>query len=480
MPHALIVDDEKDIRDLLAITLRRMAIDAECVSDIATAKKNIDRMRFDFCLTDMNLPDGDGIELVRYMLTKRPDTPIAVITAHGNMSAAITALKAGAFDFISKPVDLNQLRDTIRSVLKLKLSPQESQNSLLGESEIMHKLKEQIHKVARSQAPVFIHGESGTGKEKVAQLIHQLSPRFNGPFVPINCGAIPLELMESEFFGHIKGSFTGAHQDKKGLFQSAEGGTLFLDEVAELSQSIQVKLLRAIQEKKIRPVGSNQEISIDCRIISATLKNLDQEVVEGRFRQDLFYRIDVIRVEVPPLRDRGNSDIRLLCDFFLKRLASQSSAPLKTLSPEALYILYQYNFRGNVRELENILERAFTLCDSTVILQQHLQLRENFIRDVAIKEQVAFQTIDSTIAVNGMQSFDEASDIATQDEVTYTLAALNNQPLEEYLANIERGAILKALEKTRWNRTAAAKILGMTLRSLRYRLQKLGIEGGDD
>lgn len=442
---ALVIDDEPDIRELLEITLGRMGVETESAATLRQANEMLERNRYDLCLTDMRLPDGNGIDLVKKVQREYPSMPIAVITAHGNMDTAIEAMKAGAFDFISKPVELENLRKLTAAALRLRSQPAtKSATKLLGEAPSFVSLKNKIAKLARSQAPVYINGESGTGKELVARAIHEQGPRANEPFIPVNCGAIPSELMESEFFGHKKGSFTGATADKQGLFQAANGGTLFLDEVADLPLDMQVKLLRAIQEKAVRPVGSQQEVHIDVRILSATHKNLNQEIREGRFRNDLFYRINVIQLDIPPLRER-KEDIPILASHFLQRFADALDLPPATLSRDGLEALQNYPFPGNIRELENILERAYTLCDSEIISAADLQLPE-----------------------------------PAKDE--HEIAALLKRgpitgSLDEFLEDIERDVITKALDETRWNRTAAAKKLGVSFRSLRYRLKKLGLDG---
>ncbi|MCX4025585.1 sigma-54-dependent Fis family transcriptional regulator [Endozoicomonas sp. SM1973] len=448
-PLALIVDDEPDIRELLEITLGRMKIDTESADSLDQAYQHLNHKTFDLCLTDMNLPDGNGIDLVKYIQQKYSKTPVAMITAYGNMDTAITALKAGAFDFVSKPVDLQRLRDLVSSALKLNKPHHDTKKTtseikLLGESKAIKQLRKQVIKLARSQAPVYISGESGSGKELVARLIHDEGPRVDAPFIPVNCGAIPTELMESEFFGHKKGSFTGAVNDKPGLFQAADNGTLFLDEVADLPMSMQVKLLRAIQEKSIRPVGTETEIKVDVRILSATHKDLSQLVNEGSFRQDLFYRINVIELKVPPLRDRSE-DIPLLSEHFLQKIANSCDLDPPKLSNEALTTLKNYPFPGNVRELENTLERAFTLCEEDLIKKDDLRLS-----DIDSNSLLTIQ--DKSLPVEGVSS------------------------LEDYLEDLERKAIVQALEETRWNKTAAAKKLGITFRALRYRLKKLDLE----
>ena len=432
-PSALVIDDEPDICELLSLTLGRMGIRTESALDLETGKKKLQQQDFDLCLTDMRLPDGDGLELVEWMQQHTPNVPVAVITAHGNIETAVNALKLGAFDFLSKPLDLNHLRNIIESALKLDQPDDSQRSSLLGRSTAMSDLRDMIDKVARSQAPVHICGESGTGKELVAKLIHESSPRVEGPFVPVNCGAIPSELMESEFFGHKKGSFTGADSDKTGLIQSAEGGTLFLDEIADLPLAMQVKLLRVIQEKTVRPVGSSREEPVNARILSATHKNLRQMVTDGEFREDLFYRINVIELAVPALRERGDDTVEL-SRFILKKLGSDIE-----LDDSAQNALLRYNFPGNVRELENMLERAVTLCTSGVISEADLNLRSS-----------------------------ESSGDSGAPKLTGKLG--------DQLEDVQRQAIIDALEKTRYNKTAAAKLLGLSFRQLRYRISKLGIE----
>lgn len=440
--RALIVDDEPDIRELLEITLGRMKLDTRSARNVREARDWLAREPFDLCLTDMRLPDGTGLELVQFIQQRYPQTPVAMITAYGSLDTAIGALKAGAFDFVTKPVDLARLRELVNSALRLQeqqAGDAPGDERLLGNSPPMQQLRSQIGKLARSQAPVYISGESGSGKELVARLIHEQGPRADKPFVPVNCGAIPSELMESEFFGHKKGSFTGAIEDKQGLFQAAQGGTLFLDEVADLPLGMQVKLLRAIQEKAVRAVGGQQEMVVDVRILCATHKDLAAEVAAGRFRQDLFYRLNVIELRVPPLRER-REDIPLLASVLLQRL-NQCSHNNVQLSEDAIAKLQSYRFPGNVRELENMLERAYTLCEHERIEARDLRLA------------------DSSLPSDGGET---------------SLAQVDN--LEDYLEAIERKLIMQALEETRWNRTAAAERLGMSFRSMRYRLKKLGID----
>ncbi len=445
---ALIIDDEPDIRELLEITLNRMGLDCMAAENLEQAKDMLNKNSFDICITDMRLPDGDGVEFVNFIQKKYPDMPVAVISAHGTMDSAIQALKNGAFDFLTKPVDLGALRNLIKSALSLKydLSRKElksTERELIGETEVIQQLRSTIEKVSRSQAPIYISGESGTGKELVARMIHELGPRSDKAFVPVNCGAIPHELMESEFFGHKKGSFTGADSDKQGLFQTAEGGTLFLDEVADLPLHLQVKLLRAIQEKHIRPIGSQQEIEIDIRILSATHKDLSEMVETEKFRRDLYYRINVIEIHVPPLRERRD-DVPPLVEHLLLQIANRSGEAPVVLSKQALHKLQAYSFPGNIRELENILERALTLAEGDLINLEDMLLNEVIGRDTTGKQEEAEEKDDSA-------------------------------PLDHRLDDVERKAILEVLEQTRWNRTAAAKKLGLSLRALRYRLEKYGL-----
>lgn len=457
-PLALIVDDEPDILELLSITLGRMRIDTREANNIAQARQWLDEQQFDLCLTDLRLPDGDGIDLVRYIQSRNAQMPVAVISAHGNMQTAIEAMKAGAFDFVSKPIDLKNLRELIQNALKLSLpatatsaaatSPALSSGSpqLIGSSARMQVLRQTIAKLARSQAPVHISGESGTGKELVARAIHAQGPRAEAPFVPVNCGAIPSELMESEFFGHKKGSFTGAVSDKPGLFVAADGGTLFLDEVADLPLPMQVKLLRAIQERAVRPVGGEKEVPVNVRLVSATHKDLQELVNNGLFRQDLFYRINVISVQTPPLRERMD-DVPELTGHILRKMADRHSMKCPKLTAAALTALKQYSFPGNIRELENLLERALAMSDGETIEAEDLQLADN-----------------------------HAPVIDADTLAAITPGKRGEVPLDLYLEKIERDAIVEALEQCRWNKTAAARKLGISFRAMRYKLQKLGLE----
>lgn len=472
-PHVLVVDDEADLRTLMRLSLGRLGLEVTLAADLDEARQRLATQAYALCLTDMNLPDGNGLELVQDVATRWPEMPIAVITAYGSMTLAIDALKAGAFDFVSKPVDLPRLRELIQRALTLnqpeatpKLTLDEQ--LLLGRSAPMQQLRQTIRKLARSQAPVFLQGESGTGKEVVARLIHLLGPRSDGPFVPVNCGAIPSELMESEFFGHRKGSFTGATADKQGLFQSAHDGTLFLDEVADLPLDMQVKLLRAIQEKKVRPIGANEEIAVDVRILSATHKNLAAQVAAGGFRQDLFYRINVIEVRLPPLRERGQ-DILLMTEHFLSKLAQEWQIDPPTLSKAAQQQLVQFSFPGNVRELQNVLERALTLCEGQEIQPEHLMLPGLDDFPILVDESAPVLTPNSA-----------NSGVSITDGLSPRLSHLPPDGLDPFLVAIEKQLILQALDQTHWNRTAAARKLGITFRSLRHRLKKLGLDDSQD
>lgn len=463
--HVLIVDDEADIRELLVLTLMRMGVEAESARNCEEAYARLRERTFDLCLTDMRLPDGDGLAVLNHIAANHGNTPVAVITAYGSTDNAVAALKAGAFDYISKPIQLKQLREVITSALNLPRASSDRERSgrrstdrvgaatgvaaspdsprLLGDSAPMQRAREMIGKLARSQAPVYIAGESGTGKEVAARLIHAGSARRDAPFIAVNCGAIPENLMESEFFGYRKGAFTGADTEKDGFLHAADGGTLFLDEVGDLPLTMQVKLLRVIQEKKVRKLGDTAEVSVDFRIISATHKNLNEKVAAGEFRQDLFYRLNVIELKMPSLREIPE-DIPLMVKQMLARLAVQSGIALPELGEDAMRALKHYDYPGNVRELENILERAMALCDGQQIREADLYLTE-----------------DGATAAPG---------------TTSTISGERTLPLHEYLDQIEREQIMKALEQTRFNKTAAAKVLGITFRSLRYRLDRLGID----
>ena len=478
--YALVIDDERDIRELLTLTLGRMDLVVETAATVAEARQRLAECHYALCFTDMRLPDGSGQEIVELIASQYSETPVAMITAYGNVDAAVTALKAGAFDFVSKPVDISVLRRLVQTALKLseekRADQTASSSKLIGDSAPMAELRSTISKVARSQAPVYIAGESGVGKELAARLIHELGPRSASPFVPVNCGAIPSELMESEFFGHRKGSFTGAHADKDGLFHAAQGGTLFLDEVAELPVHMQVKLLRVIQEKAVRPIGARAELPVDVRILSATHKNLARLVELGSFRQDLFYRINVIELRVPPLRER-REDIPKLAARVLERLALAGGGAPARLTPEALKSLLAYDFPGNVRELENVLERAVAMCEAGNITAEDLRLtpRPGVAAETAEPSAYAPEPLNT----RGFAPIPPPPRAPTP----YPPSASPERFDEEFpgdlaaaVAETERAAIMKALEATRWNRTAAAKQLGLTLRQLRYRLEKLGIE----
>lgn len=444
LARVLVVDDEADIRELVDLTLSRMGLAADCAGTVAEAREFLARESYQLCLTDMRLPDGEGLELVRLIGEQYSETPVAVITAFGSTENAVAALKAGAFDYLAKPVALDQLRTLIKSAIDLPVAsaaegaPRSEALQLLGDSRAMSTVREIIAKLARSQAPVYISGESGCGKELAARLIHEQSNRSQAPFVPVNCGAIPENLMESEFFGYRKGAFTGAEQDREGFFQAAGGGTLFLDEVADLPLSMQVKLLRAIQEKRVRKVGATVEEAVDVRLICATHQDLKACVEAGTFRQDLYYRLNVIELRMPPLRERAE-DIPQLARACLDRLAHQ--APALPLTPAAEAALCRYTFPGNVRELENILERATALCSGSEIDEGDLQL----------------------------SPADEGHPDAGSE-------GRGGESLDTYLDRLERQAIQEAVVQTQGNRTAAARLLGITFRSLRYRMARLGIE----
>ncbi|NWG32479.1 MAG: sigma-54-dependent Fis family transcriptional regulator [Rhodocyclaceae bacterium] len=444
IPKVLIVDDEADIRELLDMTLARMGLACDCAASVAEASRLLRENSYQLCLTDMRLPDGDGLELVREIEAHYPTLPVAVITAHGSTENAVAALKAGAFDYLAKPVSLAQLRTLVKSALAVpegKTSGATRSQELLGRSPAINQVRELIAKVAKSEAPVYVSGESGSGKELAARLIHQGSRRRDKPFIAVNCGAIPENLMESEFFGYRKGAFTGADSEREGFFQAADGGTLFLDEVADLPLPMQVKLLRAIQEKRVRRVGATSEEPVDVRIICATHQNLRQLMEAGRFRQDLFFRINVIEIRMPALRE-CREDVPEFAQRILERLAAASGVAVPALTPRAIEALQGYDFPGNVRELENILERALALHGGDVIDCEDLQLQP--------------------LKVGGAEA-----------------AGIGGKPLQEFLDEQERQAILDALQKTRYNRTAAARLLGVTFRSLRYRMERLGLNEPD-
>jgi len=451
----LLVDDEPDILQLLEITLARMNLQTQRATSIEEAKQLLENSVPDLCLTDMKLPDGNGLTLIDHIQHRHPSVPVAMITAHGSVESAIEALKLGAFDFVTKPLALEKLRDLVGHALQIKKGAEDlTSEELIGQSELVVALRDQIRRVARSQAPIHIHGESGVGKEITARLIHSLSPRSDQPFIAVNCGAIPPELVESELFGHKKGAFTGATADKPGLFLAASGGTLLLDEVADLPLPVQVKLLRAVQEKSVRPVGSETEVPVDVRLLSATHKNLGQQVRAGAFRDDLYYRINVIGIHVPALRER-KEDIPLLAEFLLKNLAASHGTDKRTLSQEATTRLLQYAFPGNIRELDNILARAVAMSDRTEIAASDIAFEETLTPP---PNQVAAATSD----------IDESNQKPLLEEV--------HGDLEGFLADTERQILDEALTKNRWNKTATAKALGITFRSLRYRLKKLGLD----
>jgi two-component system response regulator PilR (NtrC family) len=455
--HVLVVDDEPDIRELLHLTLSRMGLEVTTAEDLAEARRALQSGEFSFCLTDMRLPDGNGLDLVEEISERHPNLPIAVITAHGKIEDAVYALKIGAFDFVSKPVDLSILRKLVNTALKIRKdepggaarvqdkitgSSDSALDRLTGSSPAIMQCKTMIAKLARSQAPVLVSGESGSGKELAARLIHDLGPRADGPFIPVNCGAIPTELMESEFFGHRKGSFTGANVDKEGLFQAADGGTLMLDEVADLPLHMQVKLLRVIQEKAVMPIGAREEVPVDVRILSATHQPLKPLVEAGRFRSDLYFRLNVIELQMPGLQERVE-DIPLLAQSFLAEITSQwNGQKLPEISDAAMDALKRHNYSGNVRELMNILQRATTMCEGNVIQPADLLLERVELHDSAPAE------------------------ADKQDD----------QSLDTYMEEIEKRMLEEALQNARYNKTRAAELLGISFRSFRYKLKKFGIE----
>jgi two-component system response regulator PilR (NtrC family) len=453
--RVLVVDDEQDILELLELALVRMGLQVERATNVREALRQLGSKSFNLCLTDIRLPDGDGLEVVRYIAAHHASVPVAVITAHGNMENAVSVLKAGAFDYLSKPVALEQLRTLVKAALKLPqptVAVRDGVRTLLGRSPVMEKVRDLIERVARSQAPVHISGESGSGKELAARLIVEKSARRDQPFVAVNCGAIPETLMESEFFGYRKGAFTGAEKDRDGFFQAANGGTLFLDEVADLPLSMQVKLLRVIQEKKVRKVGAIQEEVVDVRIISATHHALAERVQQDKFRQDLYYRLNVINLPMPPLREMLD-DVEEVASQLLVRLRNDEAVEF---SPAALQALSQYDYPGNVRELENLIERALALCSDGIITPADLQLAP------AIGYATNKPNTSSTARITDKPDTD------------------CKYPLTDYLDRVEREAILEALNQTGFNRTAAAKVLGVTFRALRYRMGRLGITGDDE
>jgi two-component system, NtrC family, response regulator PilR len=469
-PLVLLVDDEEDLCTLMQMTLSRIGIQTHIAHRVEQAKKLLSQHSYDACITDLNLPDGNGIQLVEWINNFYSSIPVAVLTAYGNMEIAIAALKAGAFDFVSKPINQKHLEQLLQKAFNKPLGNSSQEDALehkmlIGQSQPIQHLKTTLKKIARSQAPVFITGESGTGKEVVANLVHRLSNRNEGPFIAINCGAIPSELMESELFGHKKGSFTGATQDKQGLIQSAHGGSLFLDEIAELPLTMQVKLLRAVQEKRIRPLGSDSEIDVDFRVISASHQDLDALVQQGRFRQDLFFRIHVMDLELPALRERGD-DILLLAQHFIQKIAQEWGIAVKTLTERAKQFLLTQYYPGNVRELRNIIERAITLSDDDRIDLPQLQ-------SAPLRQPIATAVDEQESTLQNSSSINNAPNHSLGNN------KLPSEGLELYLEKIEKEILLNALNMTHWNRTMAAKKLGMSFRSLRYRLKKFGLDTED-
>ncbi len=467
--RVLIVDDEPDIRELLILTLSRMGLDVTAAEDLGRARRSLSEQPFSFCLTDMRLPDGNGLELVQEIADDHPDLPVAVITAHGRVEDAVQALKMGAFDFVSKPVDLDMLRKLVNTALKLRAGETPEPDApttqatgddpalgrMIGGSPAMDRVTQLIRKLSRSQAPVLISGPSGSGKELAARLIHELGPRADNPFVPVNCGAIPTELMESEFFGHKKGSFTGADADKEGLFQAADGGTLLLDEVADLPLHMQVKLLRAIQEKAVRPIGAREEVPVDVRILSATHQALKPLVEEGKFRSDLYFRLNVIELAMPSLAER-QGDIPLLAEHFLEDITREWDTPAPSISQAAMAQLEAHPFTGNVRELINILQRAVTMAEGDAIEPEDLMLDQGAVPLPATEAPPV-----------GAGETDPGGAVPDRP---------GDQPLDTFMEDIEKQAIQEALEKARWNKTRAAELLGISFRSLRYKLKNYEID----
>jgi two-component system response regulator PilR (NtrC family) len=469
VPAVLVVDDEADLRELLSLTLLRLGLDVDTAESVSVARARLGERRYSLCLTDMRLPDGTGLDLVRDV-AQSAGPPIAVITAYGSAENAVAALKAGAFDYLTKPVDVDQLRMLVRSAVRTGAGGEGNAvppalARLTGDSPAMRQLRGIIVRLAGSMAPVMIHGESGSGKELAARAIHDASSRGLQPFVPVNCGAIPETLMEAEFFGYRKGAFTGADRDRDGFFQAAAGGTLFLDEVAELPLAMQVKLLRAIQERRVRKVGASSEDPVDVRIVSATHQDLAALVSKGRFRQDLFYRLNVIEVRVPPLRDRLD-DVPQLAGAILARIAERTGRPPPRLSPVAIAALRSYRFPGNVRELENILERAVALARDDLLMEDDLAL-PGWEADLPADAETVCAD-EPGPALPDVGEPEAPGDLALVDGVPSSLPS--------YLDSLERDAIRRALERTRYNRTAAAQLLGITFRQLRYRMQRLAIK----
>ncbi|SUO94598.1 sigma-54-dependent transcriptional regulator [Suttonella ornithocola] len=536
MSTALIIDDERDICELIEMSLTGQDVRCDSVFSVKSAIKMLKEKSYNVIFCDIRLPDGDGLDLLAHMQKHYPQTPVCMITAHGNMDMAIRALKLGAFDFINKPFELKQLRQVCRNALKLNEENEANNNPiseaknnsnntsvskttgrqtvLIGNAAVMEKVRQMIGKVAHSQAPVFIHGESGTGKEVAARAIHEQSRRANGPFVAVNCGAIPENLVESEFFGYKKGAFTGANQDTDGLFVAANGGTLFLDEVADLPLAMQVKLLRAIQERAVRPIGGDKEEMVDTRIISATHHDLAAKVKAGEFREDLFYRLNVIGLTMPPLRER-EGDIVVLAEYLLAKLARNAGYPEAHLSQEALQKLQSYPFPGNVRELENVLERALTFMDGNTIKANDIHIQQDsFYRDTfQVEKQVEEKQLSAVATTNEKKSFDffdfelaSSNLVATQAQPKKTTKSISKETgkkekkvlqasssiemamrehdlpeeaptdLEQYMQDMERQLLIKALEDNNYNKTKAAEALGISFRAIRYKLKKLGID----
>jgi two-component system response regulator PilR (NtrC family) len=494
----LVVDDEPDLLTLYELTLLREGLEVETASTVAQAREILQSRVFRAVISDMRLPDGTGLDLLRWLEESGRPEKVIVVTAYGSPENAVTALKAGAFDYLTKPVDLRQFRAVVASAMGRTRAtppppPTDAQPAdlrgdplrrLVGGSDAMAHVRGLVEKVARSMAPVLVQGESGTGKELVARAIHDVSARAGQPFVAVNCGAIPETLLESEFFGVRKGAFTGANADRDGFFQAANGGTLFLDEIGDLPFAMQSKLLRAIQERAVRAIGATTEQTLNVRIVSATHKDLASEVQAGRFRQDLFYRLNVIDIKVPPLRERL-ADIPGIADALLARIAREAGvSPAPRLADDARTLLARYAFPGNVRELENLLHRAVALSDGEVIRSHDLALPEALLADapprvatpvdpdagkiaaVVVDHAGEGMTVAEAMGAGGMAHADAAPP-AAQEPVPDDLA--------RYLDEVERTILVRALERQNFNRTAAGASLGLSLRQMRYRMARLGI-----
>ncbi|WP_013122276.1 sigma-54 dependent transcriptional regulator [Thiomonas sp.] len=494
----LIVDDEPDLRELYTLSLVHEGWQIDVAETVAQAREQLVRRRYALMLTDMRLPDGEGLELLRW-LEAQPDRfeKSIVITAYGSAGNAVAALKAGAFDYLSKPVDLAALRRTVHAALaagdvEVQAPTSSALQRMVGESGVMRALKQTLQRVARSMAPVLIQGESGTGKELAAKAVHECSARASGPFVPVNCSAIPEQLLEAEFFGYRKGAFTGAMSDHAGFFAAAQGGTLFLDEIGELPLAMQAKLLRAVQERRVRPVGETAEIAVDVRLVSATHRHLERMVEQGQFRQDLFYRLNVIGVTLPPLRDRLD-DLPVLVEALLGDIRRDNARPGLRLSPAALEHLRQHRFSGNVRELENLLHRAAALAAQDLIGPEDIELQGSGTRAAEVLTSATALPITAILPDTTAPSVQRPADppitpIVAQPAPEFQPPQSPQPPMARfeaqsplppdlgvYLDQVERSILCEALRRTRFNRTAAAQLLGLNLRQIRYRMERLDV-----